>query len=357
MSGLEARLRDLIVAVPPFDPATAEHACERQAVLIKPPGSLGRLEELAVQAAGVTGDVVPRGDRRWLAVFAADHGVAQEGVSAYPASVSAQIVAALARGDAAAAVLARSVGAGLLVVDVGLASPAAPSPGVRSCRVRPGTASILRGPAMSREEALAAAAVGADAIAEAGESGLGLLALGEVGIGNTTAASAVAAAMLGLPPKDVVGRGTGVDDATLARKVAVVRNALQVNAVDRANPVGVLAGVGGLEIAAMVGAMLRAGGQRVPVVLDGFVVGAAALVAVALCPNLRPFLIAGHQSPEPGHAAVLAALGLSPLLDYGMRLGEGSGAVVALGVVGAALDLHRNMATFTEAGVDGATAR
>ena len=357
MSGLEARLRDLIVAVPPFDPATAEHACERQAVLIKPPGSLGRLEELAVQAAGVTGDVVPRGDRRWLAVFAADHGVAQEGVSAYPASVSAQIVAALARGDAAAAVLARSVGAGLLVVDVGLASPAAPSPGVRSCRVRPGTASILRGPAMSREEALAAAAVGADAIAEAGESGLDLLALGEVGIGNTTAASAVAAAMLGLPPKDVVGRGTGIDDAALARKVAVVRNALQVNAVDRADPVGVLAGVGGLEIAAMVGAMLRAGGQRVPVVLDGFVVGAAALVAVALCPNLRPFLIAGHQSPEPGHAAVLAALGLSPLLDYGMRLGEGSGAVVALGVVGAALDLHRNMATFTEAGVDGATAR
>ena len=357
MSGLEARLRDLIVAVPPFDPATAEHACERQAVLIKPPGSLGRLEELAVQAAGVTGDVVPRGDRRWLAVFAADHGVAQEGVSAYPATVSAQIVAALARGDAAAAVLARSVGAGLLVVDVGLASPAAPSPGVRSCRVRPGTASILHGPAMSREEALAAVAVGADAIAEAGESGLDLLALGEVGIGNTTAASAVAAAMLGLPPKDVVGRGTGGDDATLARKVAVVRNALQVNAVDRADPVGVLAGVGGLEIAAMVGAMLRAGGQRVPVVLDGFVVGAAALVAVALCPNLRPFLIAGHQSPEPGHAAVLAALGLSPLLDYGMRLGEGSGAVVALGVVGAALDLHRNMATFTEAGVDGATAR
>ena len=357
MSGLEARLRDLIVAVPPFDPAAAEHACERQAVLIKPPGSLGRLEELAVQAAGVTGDVVPRGDRRWLAVFAADHGVAQEGVSAYPASVSAQIVAALARGDAAAAVLAGSVGARLLVVDVGLASPAAPSPGVRSCRVRPGTASILRGPAMSREEALAAAAVGADAIAEAGESGLDLLALGEVGIGNTTAASAVAAAMLGLPPKDVVGRGTGVDDATLARKVAVVRNALQVNAVDRADPVGVLAGVGGLEIAAMVGAMLWAGGQRVPVVLDGFVVGAAALVAVALCPNLRPFLIAGHQSPEPGHAAVLAALGLSPLLDYGMRLGEGSGAVVALGVVGAALDLHRNMATFTEAGVDGATAR
>ena len=357
MSGLEARLRDLIVAVPPFDPATAEHACERQAVLIKPPGSLGRLEELAVQAAGVTGDVVPRGDRRWLAVFAADHGVAQEGVSAYPATVSAQIVAALARGDAAAAVLARSVGAGLLVVDVGLASPAAPSPGVRSCRVRPGTASILHGPAMSREEALAAVAVGADAIAEAGESGLGLLALGEVGIGNTTAASAVAAAMLGLPPKDVVGRGTGIDDAALARKVAVVRNALQVNAVDRADPVDVLAGVGGLEIAAMVGAMLRAGGQRVPVVLDGFVVGAAALVAVVLCPNLRPFLIAGHRSPEPGHAAVLAALGLSPLFDYGMRLGEGSGAVVALGVVGAALDLHRGMATFAEAGVDGATGR
>ena len=357
MSGPEARLRDLIVAVPPFDPAAAEHACERQAVLIKPPGSLGRLEELAVQAAGVTGDVVPRGDRRWLAVFAADHGVAQEGVSAYPASVSAQIVAALARGDAAAAVLAGSVRARLLGVAVGRACPAATSAGVCSCRVRPGTASILHGPAMSREEALAAVAVGADAIAEAGESGLDLLALGEVGIGNTTAASAVAAAMLGLPPKDVVGRGTGVDDATLARKVAVVRNALQVNAVDRADPVGVLAGVGGLEIAAMVGAMLRAGGQRVPVVLDGFVVGAAALVAVALCPNLRPFLIAGHQSPEPGHAAVLAALGLSPLLDYGMRLGEGSGAVVALGVVGAALDLHRNMATFTEAGVDGATAR
>ena len=357
MNGPGARLRDLIAAVPPFDPGAAERACERQAVLIKPPGSLGRLEELAVQVAGVTGDVAPRGDRRWLAVFAADHGVAGEGVSAYPATVTAQIVAALARGDAAAAVLARSVGARLLVVDVGLASPATPCPGVRSCRVRSGTASFLHGPAMSREEALAAVAIGAEAIDEAGESGLDLLALGEVGIGNTTAAAAFAAAVLGLPPKDVVGRGTGIDDAALVRKVAVVRKALQVNAVDRADPVGVLAGVGGLEIAAMVGAMLRAGGQRVPVVLDGFVVGAAALVAVVLCPNLRPFLIAGHQSPEPGHAAVLAALGLSPLFDYGMRLGEGSGAVVALGVVGAALDLHRGMATFAEAGVDGATGR
>lgn len=352
-----ARLQDLIAAVPPFDPSAAERACERQAVLIKPPGSLGRLEELAVQVAGVTGDAVPRGDRRWLAVFAADHGVAQEGVSAYPATVTAQIVAALARGDAAAAVLARSVGARLLVVDVGIASPVAPGPGVRSCRVRPGTASILHGPAMTREEAFAAVAVGADAIAEVVGEGIDLLALGEVGIGNTTAASAVAAAMLDLPPAAVVGRGTGIDDAALVRKVDVVRNALRVNAVDRADPVGVLAGVGGLEIAAMAGAMLRAGGQRVPVVLDGFVVGAAALVAVALCPNLRPFLIAGHQSSEPGHAKVLAALGLSPLLDYGMRLGEGSGAAVALGVVGAALDLHRGMATFAEAGVDDATPR
>lgn len=355
MTATEAWLRELVAAVPPFDLDAAEQARRRQAELIKPAGSLGRLEDLAIQAAGITREVTPRGDRRLVAVFAADQGVAREGVSAYPASVTAQIVAALGQGRAAASVLARSVGAELLVVDVGVAAEPVDGEVIRTRRVRLGTESMLRGSAMSREEARSAIACGADAVGEALAGGLDLLAIGEVGIGNTTAAAAVTAAMLGLQPEVVVGRGTGVDDAGLARKTSVVREALERHRPDPADPLGVLAAVGGLEIAAMAGAMLRAAGGRVPVVLDGYVVGAAALVAVGLCPGLRPFLVAGHRSPEPGHAAILAALGLVPMLDLGMRLGEGSGAALALAVAGAALDLHRGMATFAEAGVDGAS--
>jgi nicotinate-nucleotide--dimethylbenzimidazole phosphoribosyltransferase len=316
---------------------------------------LGRLEALAVQFAGITGRERPRGDRRLVAVFAADHGVAADGVSAYPQAVTGQMVGAFAGGRAAVSVLARQAGARLVVVDVGVASPLPPDLPIRHRRVRPGTASFLVGPAMCREEALAALAVGVDTVEEAladGE-GLDLLALGEMGIGNTTAAAAVTAGLLGLPAEAVVGRGTGVDDAGLARKRAVVAAGLAHHRPDPADPVGVLAAVGGLEIAALAGAILRAAAARVPVLLDGYVVGAAALAAVALAPAARSCLLAAHRSPEPGHGPVLAALGLEPLLDLGMRLGEGSGAALALPLVAAALAAHAGMATFAEAGVSG----
>ncbi len=349
----EDRIRALVRAIPPFDEQAAARARRRQDELTKPTGALGRLEALAVQVAGITGQERPRHDRRLVAVFAADHGVAVEGVSAYPSAVTGQMVRAFARGTAAVSVLARQANARLVVVDVGVASPLPPDLPILHRRIRNGTASFATGPAMACAEALAAMEIGVAVVEDALRDGLDLLALGEMGIGNTTAAAAVAAALLALPPEAVVGRGTGVDDDGLARKRETVARALAANRPHREDPVGVLAAVGGLEIAALAGAILRAAVGRVPVVLDGFVVGAAALAARALAPSVGPSLIAAHRSPEPGHAPILAALGLDPLLDFGMRLGEGSGAALALPIVAGALAAHDGMATFAEAGVSG----
>lgn len=347
----EARVLALAGAIPPFAEEAAARARRRQDELTKPTGALGRLEALAVQVAGITGQDRPGHDRRLVAVFAADHGVAAEGVSAYPSAVTGQMVRAFAGGRAAVSVLARQAAARLVVVDVGVASPLPPDLPILHRRVRSGTAPFAVGPAMARAEALAAMEIGAAVVEDALDDGLDLLALGEMGIGNTTAASAVAAALLGLPPEAVVGRGTGVDGDGLARKREAVARALAVNRPDPADPIAVLTAVGGLEIAALSGAILRAAAGRVPVILDGFVVGAAALAACALAPAARPFLIAAHCSPEPGHGHILAALGLDPLLEFGMRLGEGSGAALALPIVAAALAAHGGMATFAEAGV------
>jgi nicotinate-nucleotide--dimethylbenzimidazole phosphoribosyltransferase len=341
------RLRDTIAAIGPLDGAALAAARARQDTLTKPPGSLGRLEAVASRLAGITGQARPTLNRKAIVVLAGDHGVVAEGVSAYPAAVTPQMVANFLHGGAAINVLARAAGARVVVVDVGVATPVAGT-GLVARKVAPGTRNMAEGPALTRAETLRAIEVGFDLLAEQCAVGLDVVALGEMGIGNTTAASAITAALTGLPPAAVTGRGTGVDDAALARKVGVVTQALAVNRPDPSDPLDVLAKVGGLEIAGLVGVALGAAARRIPVVVDGFIAGAAALVAAELCPQIRDYLIAAHVSAETGHRAILERLNLIPLLDLDLRLGEGSGAALALPLVEAAARLLDEMATFAE---------
>jgi nicotinate-nucleotide--dimethylbenzimidazole phosphoribosyltransferase len=316
----------------------------------KPRGSLGTLEEIAVRIGALQDVAVPKMPKAAIVVAAADHGVVAEGVSAYPQEVTPQMVANFATGGAAINVLAREARARLVVVDAGVAVPCE-QPEVRSLRFGAGTANIARGPAMERAVAEAAVEAGRTLAAELVRDGIGLVAAGEMGIGNTTSASALAAALLPAEAIDVCGRGTGLDDAGLARKVAAVERALRVNHIDPRDGIGVLAALGGFEIALLTGVILGCYAARVPVVLDGFITGAAALVAARLEPRSIDAMIAAHRSPELGHALVLEALGLEPLLDLQMRLGEGSGAALALPIVQSSLALLNEMASFEDAGV------
>lgn len=344
---LERTLR----SIEPADDGIRRLAAARQARLTKPPGSLGRLEELAERAAAARRTLEPRADDRAVVVFAADHGVAAEGVSAYPSEVTAQMVANFAAGGGAINAIARAVGAELLVVDVGVAADVAPAPRLLSRKVARGTKNFLNGPAMSDAEALEAVAVGIEVAADVAARGVEILALGEMGIGSTTASSAVAAALTGRAVGDLVGRGTGVDDAALARKVSVVERALARHAPDPNDPLAVLASVGGLEIAAICGACLGGAANRLLVVVDGLIASAGAALAARLAPASADYMIAGHRSVEPGHGALLDLVGLRPLLDLDMRLGEATGAALAMPVVAAALAAFREMATFESAGV------
>jgi nicotinate-nucleotide--dimethylbenzimidazole phosphoribosyltransferase len=354
-------LRDAIAAVEPLDGEAMASARDRLDHLTKPPGSLGRLEELVVWLAGVTARPAPPVGRRRIVVAAADHGVAMLGqVSAWPSDVTAQMVATFLAGRAAISTIAAAGGASVEVLDVGVASPippvmsgAAGTGGARlvSRPVRKGTSDLTVGPAMSRAEAEAAIAVGLEAVDRAAAEGIELLGVGEMGIGNTTSASAIVAAMTGRPAAEVTGRGTGVDDAGWARKVEAIERGLGVNRPDPGNPLGVLAAVGGFEIAALVGVIVGAAGRRLPLVLDGFITGSAALVACAMEPTIVGRLVAGHRSVEPGHAVVLDRLGLRPLLELEMRLGEGTGAAIAMQLVVAAAAMRDGMATFDEAAV------
>jgi nicotinate-nucleotide--dimethylbenzimidazole phosphoribosyltransferase len=343
--------RAACAAIGPLDAAAQAAARARQERLTKPPGSLGRLEALAIQAAGVQARALPRLDHRVIVVMAADHGVAAEGVSAYPQAVTAQMVANFAAGGAAINVLARQTGARLVVVDVGVAGPVPDTPRLRRRPLGAGTANLARGPAMTRAQAEAALDVGVNVVFEEGARGLDAVVLGDMGIANTTAGAAIIAALCGLPARTVVGRGTGLDDAGLARKQAVVEQALRVNQPDPADPLDVLAKVGGFEHGALAGVALAAAARRALVVVDGLAATAAALLAVRLCPAARGYLVAGHASVEPGQRAALAALGLVPLLDLDLRLGEGTGGALALTLLEAAVRLHSEMATFEEAGV------
>ncbi len=344
-------IRNAASTVPPLDEAAMAAARARLDQLTKPPGSLGRLEELAVRLAGMTGQPQPRFAQPAVVVLAADHGIAAEGVSAYPQAVTAQMVQNFLHGGAAINVLARAAGARVVVADLGVATSLAPSADLVSRKIGLGTASFATGPAMTRDDAIASIRAGMEIIAEETVRGLDLLALGEMGIANTSAASAIIAVLTGHAVPDVTGRGTGIDDAVWAHKVAVIERALAFNQPDSRDPVDVLAKVGGFEIGGLVGAMLAAAGRRIPIVLDGFISGAAALLAARLCPGAREFMIAGHCSAENGHRVALAELGLRPLLDLELRLGEGTGAVLALHLLTSATAILREMATFAEAGV------
>jgi nicotinate-nucleotide--dimethylbenzimidazole phosphoribosyltransferase len=344
-----SRLRDAIGA--PRAPA-AETARRHLDALTKPPGSLGRLEELAVCWSALTG-AAPRITSPVIFTLAADHGVVAEGVSAYPQSVTAQMVENFLRGGAAVNVLARQAGARVVVADLGIVTPLGSAAGLVVRRIAPGTANIARGPAMTLEQARQAVEAGAGLAEEAIAAGAGLLGTGEMGIGNTTAASAITAAITGAAPESVTGRGTGVDDAGWLRKVEAVRRALRVNAPDPDDGLDVLARVGGFEIAGLTGVILAGAAHRVPIVLDGFIAGAAALAAVALAPGVRHALFAAHRSTEPGHAVILDHLGLVPYLTLDLRLGEGTGAALFVHLARAAAAIYHEMATFKSAGVDG----
>ena len=348
-------LEALVALVRPADVEAGRAAQAALDAKTKPRGSLGELEALACRIAAIRGTASPGRLRATLVLAAGDHGYSQRGVSAYPQEVTAQMLAAFASGGAAIDVLARETGLRVVVVDAGVAEPVA-HPEIRPVRLGAGTADATQGPAMSKEDAVAGLLAGAAIVEELADEGYGIVATGDMGIGNTTAAAAVAAALLAVEPEAVCGRGTGVDDVGLARKVEIVRLALAANDPDRADPVGVLAAVGGFELAVLAGVCLGGAAGGAVVLLDGFVTGAAALVAARLAPAAAQRMVASHRSPEPGHALVLADLVQRPLLDLGLRLGEGSGAALALPLVSAALAILADMATFESAGVTDAGA-
>ncbi len=347
-----ATLAGTLRGIGALDAAAMREAAARQERLAKPPGALGMLEEIAVKVAGITGDPLPRPGRKALIVMAADHGVAGEGVSHYPPEVTAQMVGVFLAGRAAINVLARHAGAEVRIVDVGVTAPLR-GEGLTSRKLMAGTANMAAGPAMPRETAVAAVEVGIEVAGEEIARGARFLAAGDMGIGNTTAASAITACITGLEAREVTGRGTGIGDEGLERKLAVVRRALEVNAPDPGDALEVLAKVGGLEIAAIAGVMLAAAAARRPVLVDGFISGAAALIAAGMHPRAADFMLASHLSVERGHAAVLERLRLRPIIRADMRLGEGTGAALAFLLVDASLKILAEMVTFEEAEVAG----
>lgn len=344
-------LDEAVRQIQPVDRHIAAKAQARLDGLTKPLGSLGRLEETAVRYAAITGDVKPNVPRGVVFTFAADHGVAMEGVSAYPSEVTPQMVLNFLRGGAGVNVLARHVGVEVRVVDIGVAYDFGTVQGLIQKKIRQGTGNLRREPAMSRTEAIQAIQVGIDLAMEAAREGIGLIGTGEMGIGNTTPSAAIAAVMTGRAVAEVTGRGTGIDEAGRAKKIQVIQEALDQHRPDRADALDVVAKVGGLEIAGLAGLILGSAAARVPVVLDGFIAGAAALVAVGLQPLCRDYLIASHRSVERGHQAILEHLGLKALFDLDLRLGEGTGACLGMGLVQASIKILTEMATFGEAGV------
>ena len=344
-------IEEIAARIEPADARAMRAAELRQGRLTKPPGSLGRLEELSVRLAGMFGTPRPAPRGKTLVVAAADHGVVAQGVTGYPQEVTAQMVLNFLSGSAAVSVMARKAGVELVIVDAGVAPPLPDHPGLLSVGVGTGTADMTRGPAMTREQAEACVAAGVRIATEAAERGADIIGTGDMGIGNTTASSAITATFTLRPPDVTTGRGTGRNDLEMRHKIGVVERALAANRPDPADGLDVLAKVGGFEIGVLAGVVLGAALARRVVVLDGFISGAAGLIAHSMAPHARDYMVAGHVSAEPGHRIVLSHLGLEPLLDLGMRLGEGTGAVLAMGLVEAAAACLAEMATFDEAGV------
>jgi nicotinate-nucleotide--dimethylbenzimidazole phosphoribosyltransferase len=347
----EDELHRLCASIRPLGAEWLDRAQRRLDSLTKPPGSLGRLEALARQYVAIKREVPPRVRGKAIVTFAADHGVTAEGVSAYPRDVTAQMVANFLKGGAAINVMARQAGARVIVVDLGVDAELGAREGLVVRKIARGTANLARGPAMTRAQAVEAVAVGFALGAEAARDGADLIGTGDMGIGNTTPSSAVAAALTGRPVPEVTGRGTGVDEPTWCRKVAAIEAGLAVNRPDRRDPLDVLAKVGGFEIGGIAGLILGGAVGGALVVVDGFISTAGAAIAVGLRPAVREHLVVSHRSAEAGHTALLEWIGIEPILDLDMRLGEGTGAALAMPIIETAVRLLSEMATFEEAGV------
>ena len=343
-------IQQLIAKIQPLDEAAMQAARARQDDLTKPRGSLGQLEDISVKIAGITGEVHPKLTHKVVTTMAGDHGVVAEGVSAYPSEVTPQMVMNFVFGGAAINVLSQHVGARVIIVDMGVASEL-DHPAVVNKKIALGTKNIAQGPAMTRAQAIQAIEAGAAVVEAELEKGLDILATGDMGIGNTTPSAAIAAAITGRSVQEIAGRGTGVDDAGLQRKITAIQKALDVNHPNAEDGLDILAKVGGFEIGGLAGAILAAAAHRKPILIDGFISTAAAMVAVSLAPQTRHYLIAAHRSQELGHQIMLEWLGLEPLLDLGLRLGEGTGAALGISLVEAACKILDEMATFSEAGV------
>jgi nicotinate-nucleotide--dimethylbenzimidazole phosphoribosyltransferase len=344
-------LDETISKIKPLNQEAMARARERQDNLTKPQGSLGRLEDLSVQLAGIQGKAIPEINHKAIITMAGDHGVVNEKVGPWPQEVTAQMVQNFLNGGAAINVITRKIGGRVIIVDMGVAADLPSHPQLISRRVAPGTGNIAAGPAMTKEQALKAIEAGIEIVNAEIARGLDIVGTGDMGIGNTTASSAICAVITGRAPAEVTGRGAGSDDEQVSRKIAVIERALSTNKPDPKQPLDVLAKVGGFEIGGLAGVMLRAAAQGIAVVIDGFISGAAALIATGLAPTLKEYLIAGHVSAEPGHRIILEYLGLKPLLSLEMRLGEGTGAALGIFLAETAAKILAEMATFAEAGV------
>jgi len=339
--------------IQPLEKEAMSRAQARQDILTKPRGSLGRLEELSIQLAGIQGKPIPRIRDKAIVTMAGDHGVTAEGVSAYPKEVTAQMVANFLHGGAGINVMARFVGARVVVVDMGVAVDLETIPELINRKVARGTRNMCQCSAMTREQAVRAIECGIEIALSEIDKGLDIVGTGDMGIGNTTASSAICAIMTGNTVAQVTGKGTGIDRERLEHKIDIIERALRINEPDPAQPIDVLAKVGGFEIGGLAGVMLGAAVHRVPVVIDGFISGAAALIATGLSPLLEDYLIAAHVSAEPGHKLLLKHLSLEPVLNLGMRLGEGTGAALGISLAEIAAKILSEMSTFSEAGVSG----
>jgi nicotinate-nucleotide--dimethylbenzimidazole phosphoribosyltransferase len=338
-------------SIGPLDEAAMSRARERQGMLTKPQGSLGRLEDLSILMAGIQGNPIPRIRDKAVVVMAGDHGILQEKFHNWPQEVTGQMVLNFLRGGAAINVLSRQVGARVVVVDMGVASSLGPHPQLVSKKIAPGTANMAVGPAMAREQAVAALEAGIDLVTDETGKGLDLVGTGDMGIGNTSPSAAICSVITGRSVPEVTGRGTGIDDDQLNRKVDTIRKAIALNQPDPRDPLDVLAKVGGFEIAGLAGVILGAAARRVAVVIDGFISGAAALIATGMCPQVKDYLFAGHLSTEPGHKIMLDHMGIEPLLCLDMRLGEGTGAALAMSLIEGSARILAEMATFAQASV------
>jgi nicotinate-nucleotide--dimethylbenzimidazole phosphoribosyltransferase len=344
-------MRNAIKQIASVNGALAEEAQKRLDNLTKPQGSLGRLEEFARRIVAITGDIMPVLEKKVIFTFAGDHGIADEGVSAYPKEVTPQMVLNFLRGGAGINVLARHAGADVVVVDIGVAYDFNGTPGLVSRKVVRGTGNMRKGPAMTRAEAEACLQVGIDLAREYAQKGYRLFGTGDMGIGNTSPSSAIASVLTGTPVRDVTGRGTGIDDESLKHKIRIIEECIAQNRPDPKDPVDVLAKVGGAEIGGIAGLILGAASERIPVIVDGFISTAGAMIAYSIEPKSADYMFAGHASVEIGQKSMLKKMGLSPILDLNLRLGEGTGAALAMSMIEAGTKIYREMATFGEAGV------